>query len=305
MVATVDFYQSSGSSEDSLQDNDVNSGAGTATLGTDLDAAIANQYENGAAQFWDMNLINPDVFLGVGTVTANGAGTDVSFTFAAATPAATDYVYVTDDDVMNHTVTSGTGGGTARITPAAPDTTLFNQAGMFPAACIEVDTAELNSFDTSNLAFELHSDSTASIGDPDYIDRIQDSKGIFGTSTFWVATALIAYEGGATECFDPITSNALRGISAPYWDAATPSSAYGGFLSYSETIRDWATNGGTPGDSTVLRMRRTTLHECGHVLGGRHSDGGLMTGGTGTDPASGDFSGDSLRRFMLLRDAGP
>jgi hypothetical protein len=288
----------------SLQDNDVTGGAGTATLTTDLDASVQDQWQGGMAQFWDMGILNDDL-LGFGTITHDAAGAGVTVSFSAAAPVLTDYIYISDDDVFNFIVVGRTATGTANVSPGAPDTTLFNDRGMFPAACIAVDTTSLDAYDTTAVPFRLN------IPDADSDNAVIASKGLRGGVDFWVATACISYQADVEASLDPDPPapgwSCTRGRSCPYWGAAP--AARGGFLVFVESTRDWVAHGnaGTPvpGDSFDLRNRRTIVHECGHVLGGRHADTGLMTGGTGTDPASGPFSGTSLRRFMLLRDQGP
>ena len=132
-------------------------------------------------------------------------------------------------------------------------------------------------------------------------------KGLDGGDGYWVATAVVCYQEKVDSSNDPNFpgSGCTRGTSAPYWGTGAGKPSCGAFGSFVEAIRDWATNNGGAADSFQLRNRRTTLHECGHVMGGRHGDGGLMAGGTGTNPTGGAFSGLSLRRFMLLRDKGP
>ncbi|MFH0939091.1 MAG: hypothetical protein V1899_07405, partial [Planctomycetota bacterium] len=290
----------------SLLDGNVTAGAGTTTLTTDITVSGPdNRLENGAIQFWQRVDTDPahDIQLGIGTITANDKG---KLTLSSAAPAKTNYVYLTDDNAQNLRVVNRAPAADSRVSPAIPDMTLFNQADMLPAACIEANTAALSSFDTANAPFLLHSaarEATINAGNNAVGGA---TKGIRGGILFWVATIVEAYQSTPESSGDPNSSGYRRGRSNPYWGATVPPQSCGSCVIYTETIRDFTAN--LPVSTTdvyTMRRQRTTLHECGHLLGGRHTDGGLMAGGTGTDPSSGSFSGTSLRRFMLLRAQGP
>lgn len=299
----VDFSEGP-TDEQSIQHNDVNGGAGSAQLQTDLNAALGNQWQNGLAQFWDVSWPpTNDRYLGPGTVAGNGPGADVWVQFAADTPADTDYVYVTDDDVDLLAVYADLLGrqatGTPKVNPET-DLTLLSDKDMLPAACILPDHTTLDAYD-STVTFDLHiqDDGTA-------FSKIAEGKGIRGGNRFWVATACACYQFNRLYSYDPDTVSAMGGGSAPYWNTdpppPTPSDACGGFTTYVETCRDFALEAGAPFNYALV-IRRATVHECGHVLGGRHEDGGIMAQLGITNGKS--FNGVSLRRFMLLRDMGP
>ncbi len=279
----------------SAQDNDVNGGQGTTTIETDLNFDYANQFAGGLGMFWDMGFFWDDL-LGYGTIVSHPAGVDQPITFAATTPAATDYVYIADDDVINVNLRDG---ASPKITPTTADLTLFNDRDGFPAACIEAMTRTSN----DNIGtFQLYVNTESSAA---YSGVAAATRGLSGGADRWAAQIVECFQGHHTSSHDPNTDGVIRGISCPYWITGLTAGSYGGTLVFVEGLRDWAVNSGGGTDSPELRRRRTTLHEVGHVMGGRHTDGGLMQGGTGTDPGSGMFSGESLRRFMLLRDAGP
>lgn len=277
----------------SAQDNDVNSGAGTATVQTDLDFDHENQFQGGTGQFWDMGIIDDDL-LGYGTIVSHPSGTDQPVTFSYATPGATDYVYIADDDVA--TVNLRSDPLLPLVTPGIADTTLFDHQDGFPAACVQTSGYSLAN---STGSWYLYATSTF----PGYSDLPATMRGQTGNVQWWVAQVVEVYQGAINNCFDP--DGGLGGISCPYWFAGLNASSYGGVMVFVETVRDWAVTVGMHGDSYQLRRSRTTLHEVGHVMDGRHEDGGLMTGNTGPDPGGGMFSATSLKRFMLLRDQGP
>jgi hypothetical protein len=241
----------------------------------------------------------------VSDTSALDADPNWSVSFGFNTPAGTDYLYISDDDVLNYTVISRAVTATPKVSPGMPDTTLFNDRDMFPAACILVNTRALNAYDTPTVAFDLNV--------VNHNTTIAANKGLLGGLDFWVVTACQSYQYTTNKSSDPDwrpgvrISGCTRGISAPYWSTNTANTACGGFIPFVETCRDFAQSaiGVGMGDSFTSRTRRTTLHECGHVMGGRHEDLGLMAEGTGTNPNGGTFSGRSLRHFMLIQDKGP
>jgi hypothetical protein len=282
----------------SLMDGGVTGGAGTGTLDTDMTIAVDNRFQGGASQFWQFGGPGGDVLLGNGAINSNTTGANSSATFGANTPADTDHVYILDDDGENLAVAGRAASATARIEPIdnPPDTTLFNDRDYLPAACIEADFAVLDGNDNV-IGFELNVD--------DENATVAGGKGVRGGELFWVSSVGTSYQYDATSSCDPDNGPCTRGISCPYWAGGVPANATGGCLTFHEAIRDWVVTGRTPGDTLASRVRRTTLHETGHLMGGRHEDGGLMASPGGTTPNGGAFSGLSLRRFMLLRNEGP
>ena len=278
----------------SAQEGDVTGGQGTVIASTTLDFGQENQFQAGVAMFWDMGFFWDD-FLGLRFIESHQDGTDEPITVNERVPAASDYVYIADDDVVNVDLENG---ASPRITPATADLTLFNHPDGFPAACIEA----IPHASADNVAdFQLYVDTSS----PAVESAIAAAnRGLSGGVNQWVAQVIECFQPRVARSYDPNLA-ATRGSSCPYWHSSTVPGANGGTFVFIETVRDYAENAGVTGDFTELRRRRVTLHEVGHVLGGRHPDGGIMQAGTGTDPASGMFSGKSLRRFMLLRDAGP
>ena len=299
----VDFQEPASQNEWSVQDGNVTGGAGTATLATSCNAKYANQWQNGIAQFYKYNL-PAKTFLAARNITANTVGPNSSATFGANTSNDVNHVFVTDDDVSAFDDQNATASATAKVSPGVPDTALFNGNGMLHAAAIHMvaDTGK----DSTDVDFDLNLATFA-----EETAKIEEKKGIKGSIGYWVSTICVCYQGAPDSSNDPNypASVAGRGTSRPYWFSGSSSDSMGGCIVFIETIRDWTVNNGGNTDSFNLRNQRTTLHECGHTLGGRHGEGGLMRGGSespaGTDPNGGDFSGLSLRRFMLLRDEGP
>ena len=60
-----------------------------------------------------------------------------------------------------------------------------------------------------------------------------------------------------------------------------------------------------PGHEFADELRFTVAHEVGHLLGGSHSDLGVMSGGRDPDNSSQHLTGASLLKFMLLQEGGP
>jgi len=303
MMSPVNLREGSDLTVHSVQDGFVTDGFGTDTLQISRKAMYNDQWKGGIAQFYN----SKDEYLGKAMITANTITGNGSVTFDVNAPNGTFHVFVADDDVEKFNDENASGSATAKIIPGLPDTTLFNNPNMLHAAAI--DMVANTEKDSADATFDLHVEPGA------VNSSMEEKKGLSGGEDYWVATALVCYQGPAEKSFDGV-STALRGLSIPYWDSGSTVAAMGGFDVYVETIRDFVATHTPPmvGDSIEVRTQRVTLHECGHVMGGRHTDGGLMfyseTGdgtetGNGTDPLGGAFSGLSLRRFMLLRAQGP
>jgi len=279
----------------SAQEGDVTGGQGTVTASTTLDFGHANQFQGGAAMFWDMGILW-NSFLAHRFIVTHSTGMDGPITVSEPVPAASDYVYIADDDVVNVDLENG---ASPRITPATADLTLFNDPDGFPAACIEA--IPHGTYDNVT-DFQLYVD-TSSLALPSAIAAA--NRGLPGGVSEWTAQVVECFQPSVIEAYDPNSTDVIWGMACSYWARTIAPGSHGGALVFVETIRDYAENAGVSGDSPELRRRRVTLHEVGHVLGGRHEDDGIMQAGTGMHPGGGMFTGKSLRRFMLLRDAGP
>jgi hypothetical protein len=291
MASTVDFYDGPGYSR-SMHLGYVTAASST-TLSTLFAEALLDQWKGGQIQFYE-TYYPVHYFLGDSDIMESNGASGVLITTATAVPAGTDFAVAADDDVLSFLDSSGFGSASPKIHPAPPYTGLMNEADMFPAACIEVSCDTLDTYDTPDVAFELH------VADKHVI--VSSCKGVQGGEDFWVSTALVAYESDVYGSNDPDSASSgggpsSKGTSCPYWDSPAIGSC-GGFLVFAETTRDSAAHDGEPPD---IYLQHVTIHECGHTLGGRHGDSGIMD----APGLGGAFSGKSLRRFMLLQDAGP
>jgi hypothetical protein len=260
-----------------------------------LDFGQVDQFQNGRASFLGLDRFGaPTRNLGTRIIRGNTGGAAPNRVYlGAAAPADSHLVILYDDDVNPADLNASR----PHVQPGSPPVNLFNDTEGFPAACIEADFDTLNTFDTNNATFDLNIRNEMA--------TVAASKGTRGGRLFWVVTLFGAYQYQVTHSFDPDV-RVTRGISCPYWYGPTTPDACGGIVTFYEAIRDQTTNWRAGAADTLnTRLQRTTLHEVGHVMGGRHTDGGLMTGGIGTNPGHGMFSPVSLRRFMLIHDEGP
>ncbi len=288
--------------EPSIYVGAVLSGAGTTQLSVDIIGYPANRFQGGSATC--LNAAN-QVIATLG-VTGNTQGQPTTIDLNGYTPAATVRVVVASDDVASFDVDAA---GVpiliqVKAPPAAPDYAQFNDPDNFPAACIWVDLTTLNGYDSPLAPFSAHTSAVSTV--------LNQSKTAHSESGFWVSTHLVAYQAGYTNSGDPngvVGSQLIKGIAEPYWLAGADPNAVGGFLTFMESMRDAVdyayTSASQIATNFPIMQVRTAMHECGHTLGGRHTDWGLMQEGNENTINSNLFNGVSLRRFMLLRDSGP
>ncbi len=280
-------------------------GNGTSTIYTNLDITQENQFVGGQIQFWNSRFPISDTVLAAPGVTikSHTAGSNAVFELEyGVAPNETDYIWIADDDVSD--ATDFVTNPQPEVSPQLPDVTLFNHEDAFPAANIEAVFDGAAAAASSIAPFELNSVTQAPYTADDFIAA---SKALASMEGYWVATALGAYQGDVIESHDPDNDGWLLGTSVPYHLFSFNPASRGGVLLFAETIRNYADRRqvSNPLYTFETLHSRTTLHEVGHLLGGRHEDGGIMREGSlGVNPDGGMFAGKSLRRFMLLRDEG-
>lgn len=303
VMAPVDVLSAAGGvAVPSIYVGDVLSGAGTTQVEVNIQAYPADRFQGGSAKC--LNAAN-QVIATLGVV-GNSQGLPSTINLNGYTPAATVRIVVASDDVASFDVDAS---GVpiliqVKAPPAAPDYAEFNEPDNFPAACILVDLTTLNADDTPLAPFSAHTTNVTA--------ALNLTKTAHSEPGFWVSTHLVTYQAGYTNSGDPsgvVGSQLIKGIAEPYWNIPLDPNAHGGFLTFMESMRD-AVDYAYPFASQIaanfpIMQVRTAMHECGHTLGGRHTDGGLMQEGNENTINSNPFNGISLRRFMLLRDAGP
>ena len=279
----------------------ITGGVNTYTVSTNIGSAPADRFEGGIAKYLDA----AHAVLLTTTINGSTQGAAASFTTADKAPVGSVRIIVADDDVTGFGV-DALGmpiNVVTQTTPVLPNYARFNDANHFGAACIEVDFTTLNGQDSPNAPFYTMIPSESTV--------LGNTKTANSAVDFWVVTHLVAFESAITKSGDPdgvVGTSNIKGITDAYWSMPMPPT-HGGFITFLESIRDatWSGYLTTATRTTMFPQvhTQTSLHECGHALGGRHSDGGLMAKGTSNTINTELFNGVSLRRFMLLRDVGP
>ncbi len=286
--------------EPSVYVGDVLSGVGTTHVNADVRGYPANRFQGGTAKC--LNAANQ--IIATLSIQGSSQGRPILIDLNGYVPAATVRIVVASDDVLSFDVDAGGVPSLIQVKapPAAPDYAPFNHPDSFPAACILVDFDTLNAHDSPLAPFISHADPSPALN---------LSKTAHSEPGFWVSTHLVAFQYGYLQSGDPIVdgSHLVKGIAQPYWSTDSHPSAMGGFLTFMETMRDSVDHAYPfPGQVAInfpIMQARTAMHECGHTLGGRHTDWGLMQEGNENTINTNPFNGVSLRRFMLLRDVGP